>query len=159
MTAPECPLCAKLRSVDALPEHEVVWRFPSGVAFLGTHQFYRGYCVLVSRTHATELDQLDAEELPEHLAEMCLLAQALGAAFQPRKLNYELLGNQVPHLHWHLFPRPHEDPEPLAPVWLALHRAETDPDLKRRLEGDPAERPAITHRIRQHLQAQQAPTA
>jgi diadenosine tetraphosphate (Ap4A) HIT family hydrolase len=25
--------------------------------------------------------------------------------FKPDKMNYELLGNGCPHLHWHLYPR------------------------------------------------------
>jgi hypothetical protein len=42
-----------------------------------------------------------------------------------------------------LFPRYQEDPDRLQPVWLALDRAEHDPDLKRRLETGPTER-AVT---------------
>ena len=38
-------------------------------------------------------------------------------AFRPRKLNYELLGNSVPHLHWHLIPRYSDDPMRTVPVW------------------------------------------
>jgi len=159
MTAAECPLCAKVRSATDLAEAEVVWQFPTSVAFLGAQQFYKGYCVLVSRTHATELSQLDGDELPSYLAEMCLLAQAIETAFAPRKLNYELLGNQVPHLHWHLFARPQDDPEPTRPVWFALDRAEADAALRDRLAGDPAERPAVSRLLRQHLEGLQAPTA
>src|ERR1700694_4734407 len=44
--------------------------------------------------------------------------------YHPHKLNYELLGNQVPHLHWHLFPRSKQDADHLKPVWLALDAAE-----------------------------------
>ena len=56
---------------------------------------------------------------------MCLLAQAIDLCFQPRKMNYEALGNQVAHLHWHLFPRRHDDPETLKAVWLAIERGGT----------------------------------
>jgi diadenosine tetraphosphate (Ap4A) HIT family hydrolase len=37
------------------------------------------------------------------------------------KMNYELLGNQVPHIHWHLVPRLAGDPEPRWPVWRVPH--------------------------------------
>ena len=90
---------------------------------------------------------------------MATLAEGIEACFRPHKLNYELLGNQVPHLHWHLFPRHANDPEPLAPVWLALHRAETDAALKTQLLGDAAERPEIARLVRHHLEALDAPTA
>jgi diadenosine tetraphosphate (Ap4A) HIT family hydrolase len=48
---------------------------------------------------------------------MASVAQAVFEAFKPRKLNYELLGNGAPHLHWHLFPRHADDPRPKGPVW------------------------------------------
>jgi diadenosine tetraphosphate (Ap4A) HIT family hydrolase len=133
MSASDCPMCRKVAA--ELPEHEVVWRFPHSVALLGPWQFYHGYCLLVSRTHATELSRLPEAERRAYLDEMCLLARAIETAFRPHKLNYELLGNQVPHLHWHLFPRYADDPDALRPVWLALDQAERDEPIRRRLEA------------------------
>ena len=152
MSASGCPLCRKVAAAGELPEHEVVWPFPHSVAFLGPWQFYHGYCVLVSRRHATELSELDAAERQTYLDEMCLMARAIGECFGPRKLNYELLGNQVPHLHWHLFPRSAEDPDVLRPVWFALDRAERDPAEKARLQTGPLPRAETTALLRQHLQ-------
>ena len=45
------------------------------------------------------------------------VAQAMFRAFSPRKLNYEALGNTVPHLHWWLTPRYVDDSRPRAPIW------------------------------------------
>jgi diadenosine tetraphosphate (Ap4A) HIT family hydrolase len=73
-------------------------------------------------------------------------------------LNYELLGNQVPHLHWHLFPRYDADPDALKPVWLALDRAERDAEERRRLESGQRSRVATAGEIRQRLQLLGAPT-
>src|SRR5262249_25073612 len=103
-------------------------------------QYYHGYCILVARRHATELSQFTADERHGFFDEMCTLAKAIETCFQPRKLNYELLGNQVPHLHWHLFPRQGDDPELLKPVWLALDRAERDEKERRRLQTGPISR-------------------
>ena len=36
-------------------------------------------------------------------------------------MNYGLLGNQIPHFHWHLIPRLTGDPAPLEPVWRVPH--------------------------------------
>jgi diadenosine tetraphosphate (Ap4A) HIT family hydrolase len=69
-------------------------------------------------------------------------------------LNYELLGNQVPHLHWHLFPRYRDDPEALKPVWLALDRAERDPAERRRLETGPVERQETMRRLQLGIRSQ-----
>jgi diadenosine tetraphosphate (Ap4A) HIT family hydrolase len=154
----DCPLCQKLDLLDRLPPDGVVWRFPHSVVLLGPWQFYRGYCVLVARTHARELIELADAERRAYLEEMCLLAAAIDACFRPHKLNYELLGNQVPHLHWHLFPRSKDDPEALKPVWLALDRAERDPAERRRLEAGPEPRVATTNALQQYLRRQGAPT-
>src|SRR5262249_15157130 len=92
-----------------------------------------------------------AGERRAYLDEMCQLAAAIEACFAPHKLNYELLGNQVPHLHWHLFPRSRHDPEALKPVWLALDRAESDPAERQRLQTGPTGRAEPAAALRQHL--------
>jgi diadenosine tetraphosphate (Ap4A) HIT family hydrolase len=152
MSPSDCPFCRKLAALEALPPDEVVWRFPCSVALLGPWQYYHGYCLLVSRRHATELSQLDGEQRRGYLDEMCLLARAVEESFRPHKLNYELLGNQVPHLHWHIFPRYRHDPEALKPVWLALDRAEGDEAQKRRLQTGPVDRAATVAALRQSLE-------
>ena len=152
MTTLDCPFCRKVADWQALPTDELVWTFPHSLVLLGPWQFFQGYCLLVSRRHATELSQLTTEERRAFLDEMCLVAQAIEEAFHPHKLNYELLGNQVPHLHWHLFPRYREDPDRLRPVWLALERAETDDDQRRRLLADPLSRAVTAELLRRHVQ-------
>jgi len=159
MSASDCPFCRKLADPAGLPAEEVVWRFPHSVALLGPWQYYHGYCLLVARRHATELSALGADERREYLFEMCLLARAIEESFRPRKMNYELLGNQVPHLHWHLFPRYGHDPDALNPVWLALDRAERDAAERRRLEVGPRDWAATAEEIRRRLQQLGAPTA
>lgn len=135
-----------------------VWHFPHSVAFVGPWQFYTGYCLLVSREHATELSQLGPNRAA-FLGEMALLAEAIGACFRPHKLNYELLGNVVPHLHWHIFPRAADDPERLQPVWLALERAKADPTEKLRLETGAVPVAEVRARLREWLTANGAPRA
>jgi diadenosine tetraphosphate (Ap4A) HIT family hydrolase len=148
---PECPFCQKLARLDQLPRDEVVWEFPHSVALLGPWQYYQGYCILVARRHATELSQLGDPERGVYLEEMCRLARAIEVAFRPHKLNYELLGNQVPHLHWHLLPRSAADPEVLHPVWRALERAERDPTERDRLHAADMSRADTVARLREVL--------
>jgi diadenosine tetraphosphate (Ap4A) HIT family hydrolase len=152
----DCPFCRKLADPEGWPAADVVWNFPHSVAVLGPWQFFTGYCVLVSRAHATELSQLGPDR-PAFLAEMATLAEAIEACFRPHKLNYELLGNLVPHLHWHLFPRSAADPDRLRPVWFALDRVETDPAEKARLEADPILRAAIAAQLTDRLRTNRAP--
>lgn len=158
MSEADCPFCEKLARLDRLAEDELVWRFPRSVALLGPWQRYHGYCVLVARRHARELFDLPGEERRGYLEEMCLLAEAIHRAFAPHKLNYELLGNQVPHPHWHLFPRSADDPQRLQPVWLALDAAGRDPQLRARLQTGPSERSATAAELRRALRELGAPS-
>lgn len=153
---PNCPFCKKLAVPDGWPADDVVWQFPHSVAVLGQWQYYTGYCVLVAREHATELSQLGPARAA-FLDEMSTLAAAIEACFRPLKLNYELLGNQVPHLHWHIFPRTITDPDRVRPVWFALEEADADPGEQRRLETGTIPRSETVARIREWLKAGGAP--
>lgn len=157
MNPADCPFCRKLSSPDAVPPDELVWRFPHSVALLGPWQYYHGYCVLASRRHVRELSGLPDYERRAFLDEMCLLARAIEVAFAPHKLNYELLGNQVEHPHWHLFPRQADDPARLSPVWLALDAADRDEALRHKMLTGPADRRATIERLRQSLATLNAP--
>jgi diadenosine tetraphosphate (Ap4A) HIT family hydrolase len=151
--APPCPFCEKLTRLHELPDEDVVWQLPHSVVFLGPWQFYDGYCLIVARQHATELSQLGHAERCAFLDEMCLVARAIEQSLHPHKLNYELLGNQVPHLHWHVFPRSAADSDAQKPVWLALERADHDPAERRRLQAGPRGRAETTALLRRKLQA------
>ncbi len=152
MTATDCPFCNKLAHLSELPGDEVVWQFAHSAALLGPWQYYQGYCILVARRHATEFSQLADAERRVYFDEMCCLARAIEDVFHPYKLNYEVLGNQVPHLHWHLFPRYRPDPDLLRPVWLALDRGERDPAEQERLRTGKMGRAEIGQRLRLRLQ-------
>jgi diadenosine tetraphosphate (Ap4A) HIT family hydrolase len=51
------------------------------------------------------LHDLDAAEGAAFMHDIQNLSAALAAVTQPVKLNYEIHGNTVPHLHMHFFPR------------------------------------------------------
>jgi diadenosine tetraphosphate (Ap4A) HIT family hydrolase len=95
----------------------LVAELETGWAVLADNQLYRGYTIFVSKTCVSELHDLGAELRSRFLDEMASVAEAVYRAFSPRKLNYELLGNSVSHLHWHIFPRYEDDPNPRWPVW------------------------------------------
>ena len=80
-----------------------------------THQYFRGYTILVLRQHAQELWQLDQETRQMFMEDANQMPLALDKTFKPLKMNYSLLGNNDPimdHLHWHLIPRRLTDPAP-----------------------------------------------
>ena len=90
-------------------------------AYLHDDQFFPGWTVLVFHRHVTELFQLAPPERAQLIEEVSLVANALSEIYQAKKINYELLGNQRPHIHWHVIPRLPDDPAPLKPVWRVPH--------------------------------------
>jgi len=88
----------------------------TGYMVLGDHQRFKGYTLFLCKQDATELHQLEKFFKIEFLEEMSLVAECVWEAFKPQKLNYELLGNGDPHLHWHIFPR-FSDDSVKGPVW------------------------------------------
>ncbi len=151
--ATSCLFCDKLAKHTGPPsaDPDWVWSFRHSTAWLGPWQYYHGYCLLVAHEHVTELFHLNESVRLALMSEMVHLAQAIAEEFHPRKMNYELLGNQVPHVHWHLFPRYEDDPWALKPVWLRIEQGETSPDRKRELEGDPRDRADTVQRLHYRL--------
>jgi diadenosine tetraphosphate (Ap4A) HIT family hydrolase len=88
-------------------------------AVVAMNQTFRGYCILIySKGHATELHELPEQERAAFMEDLARIARAIHEAYHPVKINYELLGNLEPHLHWHVIPRRGEDPVDLRnPVW------------------------------------------
>lgn len=93
----------------------------TSTAYLFEDQFFPGWTVVVLNRHATELTHLSAEERHRLIDDVSAVAEALAAVFRPDKINYELLGNQLPHIHWHVIPRLSSDPAPHDPVWNVVH--------------------------------------
>jgi len=90
----------------------------TGYAVISKFQYYKGYTLFLSKEHVSELHNLKPEKRSLFLEEMSKVAEAVYGAVKPDKLNYELLGNGQPHLHWHIIPRYRTDPEFKSPVWI-----------------------------------------
>jgi len=122
-----CAVVEALGRDDTCPAEEPgqvlrkVADLPASIAILAPDQYYRGYTLVVSKTHATELFELAEDQSTQYFNDMLRVARAIAAACGPRKMNYEVLGNTVAHLHWHLFPRYDWDPNPKRPTWEASH--------------------------------------
>lgn len=91
------------------------------MAYLHDDQFFPGWTVVVFKRHATELFHLAPTERIQMMEEVSRFAKVLAETFDANKMNYGLLGNRMPHIHWHLIPRLSSDPAPLEPVWRVPH--------------------------------------
>lgn len=127
-----CPLCKD-------PSHGCEMVLDGGVtrAYLQPSATFRGYCVLVLKRHAVELDDLTPEERTALIEDIARVGHAIRAICSPAKLNYEILGNIVPHVHTHIIPRYHGDPGWGWPAWDMLpDKAKLTPEEYARLAED-----------------------
>jgi diadenosine tetraphosphate (Ap4A) HIT family hydrolase len=99
-----CPICLRGCPLDVIADFPTTWVSAGRVAPLP------GYVCVVSKRHVVEPFELRPEEQSVFWAEVLTVAGALAALFRPLKMNYEIHGNVVPHLHVHLFPRYAGDP-------------------------------------------------
>jgi diadenosine tetraphosphate (Ap4A) HIT family hydrolase len=108
--AETCPVCLRGRPADAVAELEATY------LQAGEDAPMRGYCFLMLKRHAVELLELAPEEAAAFMRDVQRTARAVQDLMSPVKLNYEIHGNTVPHLHLHLFPRYVGDPFENRPV-------------------------------------------
>ena len=104
------------------PKNLVFYESRVSVAKLNPDQAFEGYTFLTLKWHEEELYRLADKDRKQFLEDMSLVASALSKAFNPDKMNYELLGNSMPHLHWHLVPRYTSDPMWGRPIWAGNRR-------------------------------------
>ncbi len=129
-----CLICDRIKVIKRGDNPFFVKELRTGLVVLGDHQYYKGYTLLLCKKHVSELHELDKDYRKMFLKDMSLVAEAVFKAFHPAKLNYELLGNTEPHLHWHIFPRYADDPTPQGPVWYL------DKEVRRAKKTIPTER-------------------
>lgn len=98
------------------------------VSSLGLYDDVRfpGRCLLVLHRHEENFALLDPKEANQFVADLQRAAQAILTATKAPRLNYALLGNKEPHIHFHLIPRPAADPIPDLTPW---HHPEPRRDL------------------------------
>jgi diadenosine tetraphosphate (Ap4A) HIT family hydrolase len=104
----------------------VICRTPSGWAVLGDQQFISGYSLLLSDPVVPDLNHLNEKNRLQFLRDMTFIGDALLEATGAFRINYEILGNDEPALHAHVFPRYMSEPEESRryPVWMAYSKEE-----------------------------------
>jgi len=98
----------------------VICRLASGWAVIGDVQFLPGYCLLLADPVVASLNDLDEAHRAEFLQDMARLGDAILHVTSADRINYEILGNSVPELHAHVFPRYATEPPERRrlPVWF-----------------------------------------
>lgn len=116
-----CPLCQRVEKTNSGTYPFLIHEFKNSFLYLGEHQFYKGYCVLVTKGHFREMTDLPLPLRQEFFQEMMKTHEVIEKAFAPKKMNMCSLGNVVDHIHWHFFPRYADDQNFTNPPWLQMH--------------------------------------
>jgi len=112
-----CLICQRVASAQAGQNPTLIHEFESSYLVLGDHQFFEGYSVLIFKKHVRELHELGEGEQNQLFKDLMSAGKAVAEAFHPWKMNYSCYGNQVEHIHWHLFPRYESDPRHKETPW------------------------------------------
>lgn len=112
-----CLICDRIDLIKKGKNSKFIKEFSTGYLVLEDYQYYKGYCIFISKKHVHELHELEDERYM-YLREMAVIAECIFDVFKPVKLNYELLGNNEKHLHWHIIPRYNDDSNPTSPIWV-----------------------------------------
>ena len=111
MTKPEnCPLCANVL------EGEIV-RTAQFVIVQANEPLFPGFTRVVWRDHVAEMTQLSDRSRRDLMQAVFDVECIMRDVLAPNKVNLASLGNQVPHLHWHIIGRWADDATFPASVW------------------------------------------
>ena len=107
-----CEMCSQGRP-DETPWGARIFAGEVSDAYLQRADIQRGYTVVVWRgRHVAEPTELEPGEAAAYWLEVLRVGRALERHLEPVKLNYDILGNSLPHLHTHVIPRYAVDPRP-----------------------------------------------
>ncbi len=118
-----CIICLSGRPLDVIAELPSAWVTAPIEAAL------RGYVSVVSRRHVNEPFELPDNEQHQFWADSMWVAEAISTVVAPIKMNYEIHGNTLPHLHLDLFPRHADDPfvgGPVDPRLTSIRRTQQE---------------------------------
>ena len=94
-----CPICRRREPLHVVAKLEASW------VTMGKRHRVPGYVCLVSQTHAVDLHDLTEAAAFAFMRDARKVSMAVASVTRAVKMNYEIHGNSIPHLHMHFFPR------------------------------------------------------
>jgi diadenosine tetraphosphate (Ap4A) HIT family hydrolase len=114
----DCPLCSNVNTPGGETNdfNKFIADMSMSRLVLDKNQYIKGYCILICFKHVREPYELPRDEREMFFEDMMRAGLALEYVFKADKMNFQLLGNAVPHLHAHIEPRYLGDPAPHRPI-------------------------------------------
>lgn len=92
---------------------------------------YPMFCRVIWNAHVREMTDLEDAQRQHFMRVVFAVEQVLRNLLKPAKINLASLGNQTPHLHWHVIPRFIDDRHFPQPVWaVPLRQRHERPELR-----------------------------
>ncbi len=111
-----CPLCRAEGEI-------VLWRGRECRIVLVEDSDHAGFCRVIWNAHVKEMTDLAAGARTHLMDAVFAVEEVVRALVHPDKINLASLGNQVPHLHWHVIPRFADDGQFPEAIWAPARRA------------------------------------
>jgi diadenosine tetraphosphate (Ap4A) HIT family hydrolase len=99
-----CPICNQTPETRPLTERPIA---DLGVSRLiaDRNTCLKGHSCLVLKPHVVEIYELSDEDAATFMDDIKVASLALKKVTDAVKINYEIHGNTIPHMHMHLWPR------------------------------------------------------
>ncbi|MEY4143119.1 MAG: hypothetical protein RLZZ173_573, partial [Pseudomonadota bacterium] len=114
---------------------QLIWRGDDARVVLIDDPDLPGYCRIIWNRHVAEMSDLSQVEREILMALVDVAEFAIRRVMHSQKINIASLGNQVPHLHWHVIPRFVDDPFFPGSIWSSKQRELSDITRKARREA------------------------
>ena len=126
------------------PGGTVVWESPTCRVVRVADPDYPGFCRVIWTAHVRDMSDLDPGERHFMMDLVFAVERVVRDLFAPDKINLASLGNQTPHLHWHIIPRWRDDHHFPEPIWGRPQREGSRP---RAVVSDDTLRQALRKRM------------
>ena len=105
--ARECVFC---RIIQGELDSATIYEDDSTLAFLNLRQSNEGHILVVPRNHVEQIYDLDEDTACALAGTVCKVSRAVRRVYAPEGLsiwqsNGPAAFQEVPHVHWHIFPR------------------------------------------------------
>jgi diadenosine tetraphosphate (Ap4A) HIT family hydrolase len=106
----DCPLCIEDGGICLVRTKQYRIVAPREPEFLGLIR-------VIWNEHVVEMTDLEISPRNDFMRAVYFVEDSVRQVMNPDKINLASLGNAVPHLHWHVIPRWHDDSYFPVPIW------------------------------------------
>jgi diadenosine tetraphosphate (Ap4A) HIT family hydrolase len=111
---------------------EVLWADDALRVVLADEPDWPGFVRVIWNAHVAEMSDLSDTARSQIMNAVNGVERAMRRVIAPAKINLASLGNQVPHVHWHVIPRHSNDSRFPLPIWAPRQRTVPEAQLSKR---------------------------